>query len=52
MKIGVKRDDKGFFLYVTSVLDLLHGEIKAVKNPKCTVCAFVDRHLAVAEKQS
>ena len=48
----VKRDDKGFFSYVTSVLDLLHGEIKAVRNPKCTVCAFVDRHLANEKKQS
>ena len=48
----VKRDDKGFFSYVTSVLDLLHGEIKAVRNPKCTVCAFVDRHLANEKKHS
>ena len=48
----VKRDDKGFFSYVTSVLDLLYGEIKAVRNPKCSVCAFVDRHLANEKKQS
>tara|TARA_Y100000590_G_scaffold441295_1_gene567768 strand:- start:145 stop:843 length:699 start_codon:yes stop_codon:yes gene_type:complete len=48
----VKRNDKGFFSYVTLVLDLLHGEIKAIKNPKCTVCTFVDSHLAIEKKQS
>ena len=52
----VKRDDKGRIIvnkkFQTSVLDLLHVEIKAFRNPKCTVCAFVDRHLANEKKQS
>ena len=48
----VKRDDKGFFSYVTSVLDLLHGETEATKKPNCPTCTFIDKHLNNAKKQN
>jgi len=48
----IKRDDKEFFSYVTLVLDLLHGQIKSIRNPRCTVCTFIEQHLSLAKKQS
>ena len=46
----VKRNDKEFFSYITSVLDLLHGEAEPTRNLKCLMCAFIDKHLAAAKK--
>ena len=48
----VKRNDKDFFTYVTSVLDLLHGETEATKKPNCPTCTFIDKHLNNAKKQN
>jgi len=46
----VKRNDKEFFNYLTSVLDLLHGETEANRKPDCPTCSFIDKHLAAAKK--
>ena len=47
--IEIERDDTKFYHYVTSILDLLHGKVKAESNPSCTTCNFIN--LAVKRKE-
>jgi hypothetical protein len=47
--IEIERDDTKFYRYVTSILDLLHGKVKAESNPSCTTCNFIN--LAVKRKE-